>query len=117
MNGTHLRSKLFELLSIILFWFYPYLREFLECTGNDRFLCQLLTILSGNWDESFKSHDSLLRDPGARTTSRSPHRISSSHNVTPNAVDGFTRRPPGSGRRRRPAPARAPGRSPTGPAH
>ena len=25
MNGTHLRSKLFELLSIILFWFYPYL--------------------------------------------------------------------------------------------
>ena len=36
----------------------------------------------------------MLRDPGASTTSRSPHRISSSLNVTPNAVDGFTAAPP-----------------------
>ena len=30
MNGTHLRGKLLELRSVILLWFYPYLREFLE---------------------------------------------------------------------------------------
>jgi hypothetical protein len=38
MNGTHLRGKLLELFSIILLWFYPYLREFLECIRDDRFL-------------------------------------------------------------------------------
>jgi len=66
MNGTHLRGKLLELLSVILLWFYPYLREFLERTRDDRFLHQLLTALSGNWDESFNSHDGLFRDPGPR---------------------------------------------------
>src|ERR1700722_13010296 len=38
-------------------------------------------------------------DPGATTTSRSPHRASSSASTVPNAVDGFTGRPsPRSGR-------------------
>jgi len=31
------------------------------------------------------------REPGAATTSRSPHRASSSAKTVPNAVDGFTR--------------------------
>ena len=66
MNGTHLRGKLLELRSVILFWFYPYLRKFLERARDDRFLRQLLTALSGNWDESFNSHDRLFRDPGPR---------------------------------------------------
>ena len=66
MNGTHLRGKLLELLSVILFWFYPYLREFLERARDDRFLRQLLPALSGNRDESFNSHDGLFRDPGPR---------------------------------------------------
>jgi hypothetical protein len=75
MDGTHLRGKLLELLSVILFWFDPYLREFLERTRNDGLLCQLLTALSGNRDERFNSHDSLFRDPGpspanARTIAR-----------------------------------------------
>jgi hypothetical protein len=65
MDGTHLRGKLLELLSVILFWFGPYLREFLERTRNDGLLCQLLTALSGNRDERFNSHDSLFRDPGS----------------------------------------------------
>src|SRR3984885_3996599 len=33
------------------------------------------------------------RDPGATTTSRSPHRTSSSASTVPNAVDGFTSAP------------------------
>ena len=66
MNGTHLRGKLLELLSIILLWFYPDLREFLERTRDGRFLRQLLTALSGHRDESFNSHDGLFRDPGPR---------------------------------------------------
>ena len=63
MNGTHLCGKLLELLSVILFWFYSYLREFLERTRDNRFLHQLLTALSGNRDERFNSHDGLFRDP------------------------------------------------------
>src|SRR5262245_21195186 len=68
MNGTHLRGKLLELLSVILLWFYPYLREFLERTGDDRFLRQLLPALSGNRDERFHSHDGLFRDPRPSST-------------------------------------------------
>src|SRR5262249_58902837 len=37
-----------------------------------------------------------LRDPGASTTSFSPHLISSSTSVAASAVDGFTARPGGS---------------------
>jgi hypothetical protein len=75
MNGTHLRGKLLELLAVILLWFYPYLREFLERTRDDRFLRQLLPALSGHRDESFNRHDGLFRDPGsspanARTVAR-----------------------------------------------
>src|SRR2546426_4574559 len=66
MNGTHLRGKLLELLSVILLWFDPYLREFLERTRDDRFLRQLLTALSGHREERFHSHDGLFRDPGPR---------------------------------------------------
>jgi hypothetical protein len=63
MDGTHLCGKLLELLSVILLWFYPYLREFLERTRDDRFLPQLLPTLSGHRDESCNSHDGLFRDP------------------------------------------------------
>ena len=66
----------------------------------------------------------VLRDPGARTTSRSPHRASSSPNARPNAVDGFTGADPSTPRpggptrtprrgtppRPRPGPATGPGR-------
>src|SRR5438309_3593721 len=66
MNGPHLRGELLELLSVILLWFCPDLREFLERTRDDRFLRQLPTALSGNRDESFNSHDGLFRDPRPR---------------------------------------------------
>ena len=55
----------------------------------------------------------VLRDPGASTASRSPHRISSSANVAPKAAAGFTSAP---ARPRAPGPAGTVPRPPRGPA-